>query len=233
MSLSIIIPAHNEEKNIEKVIKSIEQNVNMEHETVVIDDHSNDKTSEVVQQLAKENKNIRLVKNDYDQGFTNALRKGFNSASHDMILPVMADLCDDTNTINAMYRIALEGFDIVCGSRYMKGGKKIGGPKVKSFFSRFVGFSLNLFIGIPTKDISNSFKLYRKTIIDSINIESDGFEVSVEIPLKAYFQGYKITEVPTTWINRKEGESKFNTFKHGFRYLKLYLWAIMKAIRLI
>ncbi len=142
----------------------------------------------------------------------------------------MADLCDNPQTINKMYGRSKEGFDIVCGSRYMKGGRKIGGHRLKSFFSRFVGISLYLLIGIPTQDISNSFKLYRKKVLDAINIESKGFEISVEIPLKAYFLGYKITEIPTTWLNRKEGESKFEIIKHGSRYVKLYLWAIWKKI---
>lgn len=196
----------------------------------MVDDHSTDKTTETVVGLSAEFKNVRLVQNLDSPGFANALKTGFRNAKTDVVIPVMADLCDDPQTINKMYERFKEGFDIVCGSRYMKGGRKIGGPRIKSFFSRFVGISLHLFTGIPTQDISNSFKLYRKKVLDSVNIESKGFEISAEIPLKAYFSGYKISEVVTTWVNRKAGESKFKVFKQGFGYLKLYLWAIFKEI---
>jgi hypothetical protein len=66
--------------------------------------------------------------------------------------------------------------------------------------------------------------------LENIEIQSSGFEISAEIPLKAYFLGYKITEIPTTWLDRKEGESKFNLFKQGVGYLKLCLWAIGEKI---
>ncbi|RKY30168.1 MAG: glycosyltransferase family 2 protein [Candidatus Omnitrophota bacterium] len=231
MSLSIVIPAHNEAQNIAKVITSIERIVSVEHEVIIVDDHSTDSTAEVVKRMAADFKNIRLVGNDFNRGFANALRKGFACVESTMVVPVMADLCDDPHTINRMYELAYSGgYDIVCGSRYMKGGRKQGGPKLKTFFSRFVGLSLNMLIGIPTKDISNSFKLYRREVIEKTHPESDGFEISVEIPLKAYFLGYKITEIPTVWVDRKEGKSKFNVFKQCKRYLGLYLWAIKKKI---
>lgn len=231
MTLSIIIPAHNEESNIQNVIEDIEKKVRLDHKIVVIDDHSTDKTADLVMELASKYKNkIILKKSLLQPGFANALKTGFENADSDFIIPVMADSCDDALTINKMYQKALEGYDIVCGSRYMKEGKKIGGPKIKTFFSLFVSKTLNKLINIPTQDISNSFKLYRKRVIRNIHIESKGFEISVEVPLRAFFAGYKITEVPTTWIDRKKGKSKFSVFKEGSGYVKLYLWCLWKRI---
>lgn len=230
MNFSVIIPAHNEEDSIEEVIRSIERNVSYEYEIVVVDDHSTDRTSDIVRRTALEYKNILLVENSDEPGFANALKTGFKSASSDIVIPVMADLCDDPCAINKMYEKANEGFDIVCGSRYTKGGKKIGGPLIKSFFSRFVGRSLHFLIGIPTQDISNSFKLYRRPVLENISIKSKGFEISAEIPLKAFFLGFRITEIPTTWVNRKKGESKFKVFRQGPSYIKLCLWAIRKRL---
>jgi glycosyltransferase involved in cell wall biosynthesis len=231
MNLSIIIPAHNEEESIAEVIRHIEEKVSVAHEIVVVNDHSTDRTADIIADLARSYKNdIRLVENTDKPGFANALKTGFYHARANIIVPVMADLCDDPDTINRMYEKALEGFDIVCGSRYAEGGKKVGGPRLKTFFSRFFGVSLNRLIGIPTRDLSNSFKLYKKEIIEKADPEAKGFEISVEIPLKAFFLGYKITEIPTIWVNRKEGESKFKVFKQGPLYLKLYLWAICRKI---
>jgi hypothetical protein len=94
-----------------------------------------------------------------------------------------------------------------------------------------VGNSLHYFLGLPTHDIANAFKMYRKNVIDSINIESKGFEVSMELALKAYFSGFKITEVPTVWRERTKGKSSFKMLKLLPAYLKLYLWAFYKRIR--
>jgi len=232
MKVSIVIPAHNEEANIAQTISSIEDKVKFEHEIVVVNDHSTDNTSGVIRDLsAKYAGRVRLLDNTDNSGFKNALFFGFKSANFQCLLPVMADLCDDPDTMNKMYDKMLDGYDIVCGSRYMKDGRKVGGPIAKTFFSRFFGLSLHFLIGIPTRDVSNSFKLYKKEILDKISIQSTGFEVSVEMPLKAYFLGYKITEVPTVWMDRKEGKSKFHVFKEGPGYIGLYIWAIWKKIR--
>ena len=102
-----------------------------------------------------------------------------------------------------------QGYDIVCASRYMKGGVKTGGPLLKSFFSRLVCLSMCWLIKCPTHDITNAFKMYRKEILKNINIESAGFAVSMQITLKAFFAGYRITELPTTWKGRVVGQSDF------------------------
>jgi len=226
MEISIVIPAHNEEEVIASTIKGLEEQLDMDYELIIVDDHSTDGTASAVKGLMKQYINLRLVENDTGRGFADALRKGFSEAFADLVIPVMADLCDDPRTIKEMYKKAKEGFDIVCGSRYTKGGGKFGGPCLQSFFSRFVGNSLKYLIGIPTSDISNSFKCYRKKVLDVIQTESKGFEISMEIPLKAYFGGFKITEVSTVWKGRSIGKSKFYLFKVAPDYIKLYFRAL-------
>jgi len=146
---------------------------------------------------------------------------------------VMADGCDDPNTIKEMYEKAKNGYDLVCASRYTKGGRRFGGPKLKGFFSEFVGRSIHLLTRIPTTDVANAFKLYRKTALQKIRIEDSGFAISMEITLKTYFQGYKISEIPTCWKGRKEGKSKFQVLKIAPLYLKWYIWALMKRAKLL
>jgi len=228
--ISVLIPAHNEAISIAGTIQQLESDLNLEHEVIVVNDHSSDETAQVVKELSQKFSNIILVDNNHEMGLANALRTGFDACKGDLIVPMMADFCDDPWTINKMYYKINEGYDIVCGSRYMSGGRKIGGPRLKSFFSRFVGLSLHYLIGIPTYDIANSFKMYKKEVIRSITTEAEGFEISVELPLKAFFSGYEITEVPTTWIDRKRGKSKFHVLKQGSNYFKLYIWALWKEV---
>ena len=89
-----------------------------------------------------------MVDNENAQGFANALRAGFKAASGELIIPVMADLADEPRDINLMYDKIQEGFDIVCGSRYMKEGKKMGGPRIKTLCSFLAGKIISIF-GIP------------------------------------------------------------------------------------
>lgn len=228
MKLSIIIPAHNEQDNITEVINRVEGSLDIPHELIIVNDHSQDGTAEIVERLSERYPNIRLVDNINTKGFANALKTGFASAKTDIMVPVMADLCDDLNTIREMFRKINENYDIVCGCRYIKGGARLGGSKIKGFFSCFVGKTLKFLLGLPTHDIANAFKVYRKKVIDSVNIESTGFEVSMEIPLKAYFSGFKITEVPTVWRERTKGKSNFRMLKLLPNYFKLYAWAFFK-----
>ncbi|MCM8808904.1 MAG: glycosyltransferase family 2 protein [Candidatus Omnitrophica bacterium] len=226
--LSIIIPARNEQENIKNTIESLSQHLNPEEiEIIVVNDHSEDKTEDIVLELCKKYPFLRIVRNEKKPGFANALKTGFENAKGEFILPIMADGCDQPETIEKMVNKAKEGYDLVCGSRYTKGGGKIGGPKIQSFFSRFVGVSLYYLIGIPTKDTPNAFKMYRRNILNSLNLKSDGFSISMEICLKFYFLGYKIYEVPTIWYGRKKGKSKFKLSK-TLPYVKLYIWAILK-----
>lgn len=231
MKLSIVVPAHNEQENITNVIRQIEDSLDLDYELVIVNDHSRDDTARLVEEMAKAYGNIRLVENKLDAGFANALRTGFNSAVAEVIIPVMGDLCDDLPTIKAMLEKINAGYDIVCGARYISGGARMGGSKIKGFLSSFAGNSLYYLLGVPTHDIANAFKMYRKKVIEAVNIEATGFEISMEITLKAYYSGFKITEVPTVWKERTKGKSSFKILKLLPNYLKLYFWAIFNRVK--
>jgi glycosyltransferase involved in cell wall biosynthesis len=226
MKLTLIIPAHNEEEVIGRTIEELERTLDFNYEIIVINDHSTDRTESVVKKLTEVYKNIIVVNNNIGRGFADALRNGFSVADSDFVIPVMADLCDDPRTIKEMYDLAVQGYDIVCGSRYMSGGGKSGGPFIQSFFSRFAGLSLMYILGVPTRDISNSFKCYSKEVLKQAKTISRGFEISMELALKAFFLGFKITEIPTVWKGRFIGKSKFYLFKVIPLYSKIYFWAL-------
>jgi glycosyltransferase involved in cell wall biosynthesis len=232
-NLTIIIPAHNEEKIIIKTIKQIQRYVKIPFLLIIVNDHSTDKTELVVKNYAEGFKNIKVINNSIEcRGFAGALQTGFEAVKNGVVIPVMADLCDNPTTINRMYRKMYEGWDIVCGSRYIKGGSKKGGPKLQGFLSNYVCKSLHLLTGIPTTDVSNAFKMYRREIIDQVQINlKSGVEASMEITLQAYFNGAKITEVPTSWKGRVIGKSKFKILERSPRYWRIYIWAIENTLR--
>lgn len=232
MTLSIIVPAHNEEENIADAIDRIEAAVGIAHELVVVNDHSTDKTRHLVEGLGSRYNNIKLVDNQLENGFANALRAGFREANGDVLIPVMADLCDDLSTVGKLFEKIDQGYDIACGCRYTKEGARLGGSRIKGILSCFAGHSLHLLLGIPTHDIANAFKMYRRHVLESIDIKAKGFEISMEIPLKAYYLGFKITEVPTLWKERSKGKSNFRILKLLPSYIRLYFWALKKRFSL-
>lgn len=226
MQLSVIIPAHNEAENIAELIKKIERELDFAHELIVVNDHSLDSTKELVRKLMQEYTSLRLLDNNLNKGLANALKTGFRQAKGDVVIPIMGDLCDDLATVRLMLREIEKGFDIVCGSRYIKNGARIGGSRLKGFLSFLGGWSIHYLFGLPIHDIANAFKMYRKKVLDAIEIKTHGFEVSMEITLKAFYLGFKIAEVPTIWKERERGQSSFKVLRQLPAYLRLYFWAL-------
>jgi glycosyltransferase involved in cell wall biosynthesis len=231
-SLTIIIPARNEESTIIKTLDNLIKKVRVPCSYIVINDRSTDLTGSKVKKYSRKYKQVLLIETSINKnGFSNALKKGFTIAKSEFVLPVMADNCDDPRTINKMYKKILRGYDVVAGSRYVSGGGKKGGPKMQGFLSKIVCLSLQRITAIPIHDISNSFKIYRKDCFKNLKIpESYGVEVSMYLTLQAYFKGARVTEVPTYWYGRVKGKSKFNPLKRFPRYLSIYLWALKERV---
>lgn len=230
--ISIILPVFNEGENISRQIESIEKSVKPNHEVLIIYDFDEDNTVPVAQKLAKKFKTVSLVKNIYGRGIINAVKTGFKRSRGQYIVVMPADLADNPKTIVKMYRKIQQGWDVVCATRYGRGGAKIGGPKIKTFMSRMAGLLTPLLLGIPTTDIANGFKMYRREVMKSINIESDGgWEFAMEMLIKAHKLGFKIAEVPTVWKDRTLGKSKFKLLKWLPKYIKWYGVGMMSRFR--
>lgn len=228
VQVSVIIPARSEEQVIDETLKNLLPHLqSLVYEIVVVNDHSEDRTVEIVEAFSCQHPQVRLIDNQASPGFTNTLKCGFAAAKGEAVVSVMADLCDDPATIPEMFAKIEEGYDVVCGSRYMPGGEKVGGRPVQNAFSRFVGITMRIMAKIPTHDISNAFKMYRREVIQNMTIEEAGFASSMEITVKAFVKNYRITEVPTRWQGRTKGKSKFRVFKVYRDYLRWYLWALL------
>lgn len=233
MNLTIIMPVYNEGENVKKAIPQIEKKVKIPHKILLVYDFPEDNTIPPAKELGKKYKNIELVRNNVGsgRGVLNAIKTGFNQVKSGAVVVMMADLADEPETINQMYEKIQAGCDVVCGSRYSKGGKHLGGPFLKSLLSRLAGLLTPLFLGIPTFDLTNAFKMYRKKIFDKIKIESaGGFELSQEIVTKAHFLDFRVCEVGTTWQDRTVGSSRFQLAKWLPKYLYWYLWGMKKRI---
>lgn len=226
------MPVRNEAENISQLFDSLARAVVSEAEVILVYDAENDPTiAEAHRQEGRLPWLLRLVKNDLGRGPANALRAGFAAARGDVIVVVMADLSDDLPLIDRMYARIQSGDDVVCGSRYMRAGRQNGGPVLKRVLSRLAGISL-FCIGLPTHDATNAFKAYRTSFLRSLKVEGDGgFEISMEITIKAWLAGGRVSELPATWTDRTAGTSKFQLWKWLPRYLRWFLFALSERFQ--
>lgn len=230
--LDIVVPVYNEGANIENLLNQIARQVKTEKRLTLIYDCDEDNTLPVVDKVRLQyNYPIYLQKNIYGRGALNAIKTGLHTFAGNIVLVVMADLSDSLKAVDLMYaKIVKEGNHLVCGSRYMAGGQQYGGPLLKKALSRLAGVSLHWATGIATHDITNSFKMYHRAVIESIQIESTGgFEIGMEITVKAYLHGFRITEVPSSWYERTAGESRFQLLRWLPFYWKWYWIAVRET----
>jgi glycosyltransferase involved in cell wall biosynthesis len=231
---SIVVPVFNEAANIAPLCRKMRAELPPGYEVLICYDFEGDTTLPALAALPEDHRppGVRLVRNDLGRGVRWAMEAGMRAARAPVVVVMMADLSDDFSQVGEMVRRTAAGADVVSASRYMRGGRQIGGPWLKGLMSRTAGVSLHWLAGVPTHDPTNSFKAYRKDFLDRTPIESTaGFSVSLELTVKAHFQGGRVEEVPATWNDRVAGQSRFRLWKWLPAYLHWYVWALRQSLR--
>ena len=228
--VSLVVPVYNEGERIVRCLEAIADAVTIDFEVLVVHDTPEDDTVPFVEKFG--DNRARAVLNTIGPGPARAIRAGFEAAAAPTVVVTMADGSDSLGAVNEMVRLVERGFVVVAGSRYMPGGAQIGGPPVKTTLSRLAGLSLYYFGRVGTRDATNSFKAYSKDFIDEVGVVSEvGFEVSIELISKARRLRRPVTEVPTIWLDRAEGESRFQVAKWLPVYLRWYRFAFGPRLR--
>lgn len=238
--LSIVIPTHNENENVRVLINELMRifnSYNLKGEIIIVDD-STDKTKEILEEIVKSNKLVKVyyrkkIRKTSEIGI--AVKIGIEKARYKYVCVMMGDLSDDPKDMLKMIKKIENGYDIVCGSRFIKNSHVKNYPFLKKIAHRFYNLFFSSLFNLHVSDFSNSFKMYKKNVFSKIEIESVGFEYSAEVIFKAKINGMKITEVPVSWSGRTHGESKLGSFsfspkflfcvlpKIGYRYTKVAL----------
>ena len=228
--LSIVIPVHEEGAYILATLNRISRSVKTEFECIIVADQDSDSTIPFVEDYQASDGRFRLELNTIALGPAGAIKHGILSSSGDMIAVVSGDGSDDISQLDSLAGLVERGVSVAVASRYMKGGQLVGAPFFKALLSRIAGISLYHFARLGTRDATNNFKVYSREFIDSVKIESNyGFEIGLELTSKARLLNYRIAELPTIWIERTEGESKFPLISSLRYYLKWYLRAIFRV----
>jgi glycosyltransferase involved in cell wall biosynthesis len=226
--VDFVMPVYNEGGNIARALDELERHVAIPMRVLIVYDFEGDDTVPVVRELLPRYPWVELHKNTLGRGVLNAIRAGIAATSAEVVIVTMADLSDDLTVVPAMVGMIRErGYDIVCASRYMRGGRQIGGPWLKGLMSRTAGVSLYWLAGLPTHDATNAFRAYRRDVLIEFPIESQGgFAYSLEITAKAHAAGRRIGEVPSTWRDRSAGTSRFQLRAWLPHYLRWYVYAL-------
>ena len=233
MKLSIVIPAHNEEDSVERTIRVLHGHLNAEridHEILIVNDNSSDRTEEILRLLQKEIPTVSVISNSQPNGFGFAVREGLEHYTGDAVAVYMADGSDRPEDLVQFFE-ALENKQVDCvfGSRFIRGAKVVGYPFLKLTLNRLANLFIRMTFGLRYNDVTNAFKLYRRHVIEGLKpFLSHHFNLTVELPLKAIVRGYTYTVVPSDWINRRAGTSKLKIQEMGSRYLFIILYCLIE-----
>jgi glycosyltransferase involved in cell wall biosynthesis len=226
VKLSVVIPVYNEKSTLEQIIAKVASvDLGMEKELVLVDDCSTDGSAEVLRRHQGDYPEWKFLFHDRNRGKGAALRSGFAAADGDLVVIQDADLEYDPNELALLLRPVLEGHaDVVYGSRFQGGG-----PHRVVFFWHYVGNRVlttlsNMLTDLNLTDVEVCYKMFRKEVLDSIDLQEDRFGFEVEITAKVARGNWRVYEVPISYYGRGYAEGKKITWRDGFRAL----WCIVK-----
>lgn len=210
--VTFVIPTMNEEKNLLHVLPLIPA----EAEIIIIDGHSIDKTIDVAKSLRPDAR----VFVQSGRGKGNAMRYGFRQATRDIVITYDADGSFSPTEIAHFVSPLREGYDMVKGSRFMFGGGTQDMPRMRRIGNRVFTILTNMCFGTHYTDLAYGFHAFRRSILEKVDLTSDGFEIDTEMYIKAKKANLKTLEVPSVEKPRVHGQGKLKSVPDGYRILK-------------
>ncbi len=210
----VIIPTYNERENIESIIREVlKQKIPVD--VLVVDDNSPDGTGDIVRRLQEKDGRIHLIERSGKLGLGTAYIEGFKWAiksGYDFVFEMDADFSHNPNDLPRLYH-ALNVFDLVIGSRYIRGIRVENWPLSRKLLS----YSANLFArfvtGVPVRDLTAGFKGMRSSVLKKLDLEkikADGYGFQIEIHYYTYWNGFRVKEIPIVFVDRRAGKSKMS-----------------------
>ena len=229
MKVSIIIPCYNEQSTIKEIINKINFQSNINKEIIVVDDNSQDKTREILQNDLKNNVN-KIILNDKNYGKGYSIKKGIEVASGDCILIQDADLeYDPSDYARLLNPIINNVADVVYGSRFIGSNEKRVLYFWHSVGNKFLTILSNMFSNLNLTDMEVGYKVFRSSVIKEIELEENRFGFEPEITAKIAKKNIRIYEVGISYFGRKYSDGKKITWKDGFSALRcIVLYNLIK-----
>jgi dolichol-phosphate mannosyltransferase len=232
-AVSVVIPCHNEEMNITPLLTQLKAFFNdYIHEIIPVDDNSTDKTREVIQKLAQEEPRIKPVLRSPPNGVGRALADGYRVATGKYILSMDCDFQHLIPEMRDLFDAAVEGYDVVVGSRFSRHSVLLNYPFAKIFVNRGFHALAQILLRRRFRDLTNNLKLMRREVVERLQLTQPGFAVNAETGLQPLLLGYSVKEVPISWINRAPtmGASSFHLVKVGGGYWQVLFRLWLKTV---
>jgi len=238
MKTIIVIPTYNEIDNIEKLILAVLSIMPKTH-ILVVDDSSPDGTAKAVEDMKRNDERIHLIVRPEKSGLGTAYIAGFKYAlerNYDAVFEMDADFSHDPNELPNLLN-ALEGHDLVIGSRYLTGVNVVNWPLRRLILSYGANLYTRIITGLPIKDATGGFKCFRAEALRKIELDkvrTNGYGFQIEMNYLLWKSGAKIKELPIIFIDRRSGVSKMNKkiiFEAVFLVWKLVFMAPKKMIK--
>jgi dolichol-phosphate mannosyltransferase len=213
--LVVCLPTFNERENLEAMVSALGQVLSAEARILVIDDNSPDGTGEIADRLAAERGNVDVLHRPLKEGLGPAYLAGFTRALElgaDLVLEMDCDFSHDPADVPRLLAAA-EDADLVLGSRYVRGGGTRNWGVVRRLISRWGSLYAQLLLGVGVRDLTGGFKCYRRAVLETIDlraIHSKGYAFQIETTYRALRAGFRVTEIPITFVDREVGGSKMS-----------------------
>lgn len=234
IKISILIPCYNEVNTIKEIIKKVNYNLQLysfnDYEILVVDDCSNDGTSQVLEQISIE-KNIKIFSHSQNLGKGAAVHTGIENTTGDILIIQDADLEYDPSDYDKLLRPFFEAdADIVYGSRFIGGGKYV---RIHFFWhylaNKIITFVCNMFTNLNLTDVETGYKVFKTSCLKNVKLKEKSFSFEPEITIKLSKKKFKFFEVPITYNGRSYNEGKKIGLKDAFIAFKaIFIYSIIK-----
>ncbi|MEU9128222.1 polyprenol monophosphomannose synthase [Kitasatospora sp. NPDC048540] len=210
----VIIPTYNEAENVERIVSRVREAVPEVH-VLVADDNSPDGTGELADKMAAEDGNVHVMHRKGKEGLGAAYLAGFDwgiDHGYDVLVEMDADGSHQPEELHRLLT-ALRGADLVLGSRWVPGGAVVNWPKSRLMLSRGGSLYSRLMLDVPIKDVTGGYRAFRKETLLGLGMDqvaSQGYCFQVDLAWRAIKSGFKVAEVPITFVEREHGASKMS-----------------------
>ena len=225
-AVSVVVPAYREAEHIARTLQDIVETLHAAHVTseivVVVDLIPGDETASQIRKVSQSYSEIRVIEREGRRGVGDAIRTGIKRATGNIVIPVMGDQSESPSDVVRLAKTA-QDCDIVFTDRFRR-GRPPGYPVMKYIANRCCNFAARLLLRIPYRDTTNAFKAYRRMLLNRVDLSSKGFEIFLEMPLKAMMvPGVRVEEIEVSHTVKRKKAPKLSIAKDGYRYAELLL----------
>jgi dolichol-phosphate mannosyltransferase len=235
-AILVIIPTYQERENLAAVVGRVRAAVPHAH-VLVADDNSPDGTGKIADELAAADDHVHVLHRTSKEGLGAAYVAGFNwalDADYDVIVEMDADGSHQPEQLPRLLA-ALATADVVLGSRWVAGGEVSNWPKSRELLSRGGNVYARLALGMPLRDATAGYRAYRAKVLRSLDlttVRSQGYCFQVDLALRSWQRGYRVVEVPITFVEREAGASKMSRAIVIEALWRITLWGAQNRLRL-